>query len=95
MKRFTAIAAALALSASPVFAGQDDSKQAPAGPVQMTDAQMDSVAAGLITVVAVDTVDVNNNDVVVQVPVNVSAAVAALGEATSVAVQRGPGRITQ
>ena len=63
----------------------------------MTDAQLDKVAAGLITVVAVDVVDVNNNsilnnnDVQLLIPVNASVAVAILGAAGSEAVQR-PGR---
>ncbi|HZF76187.1 MAG TPA: hypothetical protein VE033_10205 [Acetobacteraceae bacterium] len=65
-------------------------------PVALTDAELDAVAGGLVNVgvVAVDVVDINNNDVlnnndvVVAVPVN--AAVAVLGVAT--AAQR-PGRI--
>lgn len=68
------------------------SKQAPKPqPVQMTEAQMDNVAGGaLVTAILVDVVDVNNNDVVVKIPVqanvlaNVNAAVAVLGEALSV-----------
>jgi hypothetical protein len=64
--------------------------------VALTDAELDAVAGGLVNVgvVAVDVVDINNNDVlnnndvVVAVPVN--AAVAVLGVAT--AAQR-PGRI--
>jgi hypothetical protein len=62
--------------------------------VELTDSELDAVSAGLVNVVAVDVVDINNNDVlnnndvVIAVPVN--AAVAVLGVAT--AAQR-PGRI--
>ena len=67
MKRFTAIAAALTLSAGSAFAGQDESKQPATSPVQMTDAQLDSVAAGLVVVNVSDVIDVNNNDVAISV----------------------------
>ena len=62
------------------------------GPTEMTDAEMDGVTAGaLLTVVAFDVVDVNNNKVAVQAAVN--AAVGVLGNAA--ALQNSPARITQ
>jgi hypothetical protein len=61
---------------------------------ELTDAELDAVTGGLITVVAADVVDVNNNNIVrdvdVAVPANVGAAVAVLGTATNVAAQRSP-----
>jgi len=39
--------------------------------VELTDAELDAVAAGLVTVIANDVVDVNNNDVNANVGVNV------------------------
>lgn len=85
MKTFAAIATTIALAASGSAFAQK--------PVPMTDAQMDKVVGGaLITVVAVDVLDVNNvlnnNQVTVSVPVNAAVAVAVLGQATSVAQQR-------
>ena len=63
-------------------------------PVELTDAELDAVAGGaLINVVAVDVVDINNNDVDVAIPVNAAVAVAVLGQAAAVATQ--PGRIRQ
>lgn len=81
-----AATAAFALGAAPAFAE----------PTKMTDAQMDNVTGGLLTVIAVDVVDINQNDVRVAVPVavNASAAVAVLGGAVAIAEQR-PGRVTQ
>ena len=103
MKRFAAFSFALGLATagSAALAEQRDQQSgeqnAKPQPVQMTEAQMDNVAAGLITVVALDVVDVqnvaNNLSVDVAVPVNAAAAVAVLGEAAAVAVQ--PGRIRQ
>ncbi len=62
-------------------------------PIELTDAELDAVAAGaLIDVVAVDVVDVENNNVAVSVPVN--AAVAAF-DSQAVATQGRPGRIRQ
>ena len=58
-------------------------------PVELTDAELDAVTGGLVTVVAFDVVDVNNNDVDVAIPVNAAAAVAVLGESTAVATQLG------
>jgi hypothetical protein len=63
-------------------------------PVELTDAELDAVTGGaLINVVAVDVVDINNNDVDVAIPVNAAVAVAVLGLAGAVATQ--PGRIRQ
>jgi hypothetical protein len=63
-------------------------------PVELTDAELDAVTGGaLINVVAVDVVDINNNDVDVAIPVNAAVAVAVLGQAAAVATQ--PGRIRQ
>ena len=103
MKRITTLVLALGFTgaASTALAeqtGQQGGEQnAKSQPVQMTEAQMDNVAAGLITVVALDVVDVqnvaNNLSVDVAVPVNAAAAVAVLGQAAAVAVQ--PGRIRQ
>lgn len=62
------------------------------GPTEMTDTEMDAVTAGaLLTVVAFDVVDIENNKVAVQAAVN--AAIGVLGNA--VALQRSPARITQ
>lgn len=79
-----------------VLAGPPEAEQvttsAVTGPTEMTDAEMDGVTAGaLLTVIAVDTVDINNNKVGVQAAVN--AAIAVLGEANS--AQRSVARITQ
>ena len=97
MKRIgTVIAIAALATAGTAFAGQEV-KQAKPQAVKMTDAQLDKVAAGLITVVAVDVVDVNNNsilnnnDVQLLIPVNASVAIGILGNAGAVAAQR-PGR---
>lgn len=96
MNKLTSIAFAsiLATTGTAAFAEQDTRAVDQTSPVAMTDAQMDSVAAGaLINVVAVDVVDIsnvlNNNDVRINIPVN--AAVAVLGQAT--AIQGRPGRI--
>jgi hypothetical protein len=82
-----AFAAVLATTGTVAFAEQDTQQKDQVGPVAMTDAQLDNVAAGLIaipvTVVVVDLADVsnvaNNNDVAVGIPIN--AAVALLGAA--------------
>jgi hypothetical protein len=91
----------LATAGSSALAEQRDQQvrkhEAKQQPVQMTDTQMDKVAGGaLISVVAVDVVDVqnvaNNLDVNVLLPVNASVAAGILGNAGAVSVQR-PGRI--
>ncbi len=62
-------------------------------PIELTAAEIDAVAGGaLIEVVAVDVVDIENNNVAVSVPVN--AAVAAFGSVAE-ANQGRPGRIRQ
>ncbi len=84
MKLSTLTAVVLAASTSTAFA---------AGPVQMSEAQLDKVAAGgLIDVVVVDVVDVRN--VKVAIPVNAAVAIAALGAAAG-AVATQPGNINQ
>ena len=66
-----------------------------ARPVELVDHELDAVAAGaLIDVVAVDLVDINNNDILNNVTVNlpVAAAVAVLGAAAAGnAFQGSPG----
>jgi hypothetical protein len=93
MKRFTSFLIALGLA----LAGSS----ALAKPTQMTEAQMDKVAGGLITVVAIDVVDVqnvaNNLSVDVAIPANVGANVvlAVLGAAAGSVVPTQTGRIRQ
>lgn len=68
-----------------------------AGPTPMSDEQLDAVTGGLVDVIVVDVVDVNNvanrNQVQVAIPVNAAAAVAILGASAAEATQ--PGNITQ
>jgi len=90
------IAAAFTALPAAVLAGPAESEPivtaGVSGPTEMTDAEMDGVTAGaLLTVVAFDVVDVNNNKVAVQAAVN--AAVGVLGNAA--ALQNSPARITQ
>jgi hypothetical protein len=90
------IAAMLVGFPAAVLAGPPEHEQvrtaAVSGPTEMTDAEMDTVTAGaLLTVIAFDVVDIENNKVAVQAAVN--AAVGVLGNA--VALQRSPARITQ
>lgn len=100
MKRLIAAAGALVLSVG-AYAGQADQPQQPvqqpqqasSEPVQMTDAQLDSVAAGLITIAVVDAVDIEDNQVQVAVPVNAAVAAGVLGTAGAGAAQLG--NITQ
>ena len=65
-------------------------------PVELTDAELDAVTGGLVNVVAVDVVDINNNDVLnnnnVQLNLPVAAAVAVLGTAGAITGNR-PGRV--
>ena len=87
MKKLSAVLAAAALAA-PMFAQ--------AAPVEMSDEQMDQVTAGaLLNVVAVDVVDVNNNNIAVAIPVNAAVAIAVLGGSLANAQQGQPGRIVQ
>jgi len=103
MNRFASIFVALgvATAGSTAFAEQAKdqlSMQEPTKPepMLMTDAQMDNVAAGLINVVLIDLVDIDdtlrNNNVQVAVPINAAVAANVLGGgALAVAAQR-PGR---
>ena len=98
MNRFARFITALSLALAGSSALANQSKDRPGTqtakpqPVQMSDAQMDSVAGGaLINAVLVDVVDVNNNDVQVAIPVNAAVAIGILGAAGSAALQR-PGR---
>ena len=107
MKRFATffVALGLATAGSTVLADeaidQVSQQDAKPQPVQMSDAQLDNVAAGLINVILVDVADVavNRNNVAVPVTVYlpVNAAVAVLGEAVSgqIPVLRNPGRVIQ
>ena len=64
--------------------------------VELTDAELDAVAAGqLIGIAVVDAVDIEDNEVAVAVPVNASVAAGVLGNAASGALQTRPGRIRQ
>jgi hypothetical protein len=88
------LAAASAAFAEP--AKEPLNKPAPQA-VKMSDAQLDNVAAGqaLIDVTAVDLVDVNNNNIAVNIPVNAAAAINVLGGATGAVSTQRPGRILQ
>jgi hypothetical protein len=67
MKRFTNVVVAIgfALAGSTAFAGQDKAK-----PVQMSDAQLDTIAAGQIQITD-GLVNVTVGDVTVDIPVRV------------------------
>ena len=102
MKRFASVVVALGLATAGSTAlatqpkDQVNAQASKPQPVKMTDAQMDNVAGGaLVSVVAVDVVDVENvlNNVRVAIPVNASVAIAVLGGAVAAASQ--PGRIFQ
>ncbi len=75
------LAALLAVSTGSVLAAQP--VKAAKAPQEMSDAQMDRVAAGIANfnnLVAIDVSNlVNNNDVQVAVPVNAAVAVGAVG----------------
>jgi hypothetical protein len=90
MKAFASLATAATLA----FTGSAALAQ---GPVQMTDEQLDSTAAGLITVIAVDVVDINNNQVQVAVPVTaaVTAQVGILSQQFALTEATQVGRIGQ
>jgi hypothetical protein len=104
MKRFTSFCVVLGLATAGTSAALAEEKdqqvlkqESKPQPVQMTEAQMDNVAAGaLLNVFIVDVADVNNVannlDVNVLIPVNASVAAGILGNAGSLALQR-PGRI--
>ncbi len=63
-------------------------------PVELTDVELDRVTGGLVTVVAFDVVDVENNEIIkdvrVDVDANVNAAVGLLGNAGAAAIQQSP-----
>ena len=76
MKRSSVLVFAFALSTA--------GPAALAKPVQMTDAQLDTVAAGqLVQVVVIDAVDINNvlNNLRLAVPVNAAVAAGVLSSA--------------
>jgi hypothetical protein len=92
MNRFASIFVAVGLATAGSTALAKEAKELSGAPPKpqpmlMTDAQMDNVAAGLINVLLIDTVDVEN--VRVNVPVqadviaNVNAAVAVLSDQVS------------
>ena len=104
MKRFAAFSlvvglatagpAALAEQAEDQVVRNQDSKPQP---VQMTEAQMDNVAAGaLIDIVLIDLVDIDdtlrNNNVQVAVPVNAAVAANVLGGGALAGAAQRPGR---
>ena len=66
MKRFATLFAVVGLATAGTTALADEVKDqlTKSQPVQMTDAQLDDVAAGLVTVVLVDVVDANGLTVV-------------------------------
>lgn len=89
--RYMVLAIALGLAAPTLASEQTDRQQNE--PVVMTEAQLDGVVGGqgCEAVVGCIAIDISNvlNDLNLQVGVNANAAVAILGEATS--VQRGSG----
>ena len=88
------LVSALALGAmTSVALAAEPTKPTPAqaGPVELTDAQMDGVTAG--QVVVNDVVDVGN--VAVGIPVNAAANVCAVIAACRAEAQQRPGRIQQ
>ncbi len=84
----------LGTMASSAMAQGPDVLAATDGWVKLSDAQMDAVRARLITVIAVDVVDVNNNDVDVAVPIAANVAANILGVQRVIQDAR-PGRINQ
>ena len=68
-------------STAPAFAGEP--LTAKKQPVKMTDQQLDNVAGGLVTIVAVDVVDVQTGDILRTLNVPVNAAIAVLGNAVA------------
>ena len=97
MKRIATLCIAFGLAAagSAALAAQPEQAAKPPKPqpVQMTEAQLDNVAAGaLINAVLVDVVDVNNNNVQVAIPVNAAVAVQVLGGTLANAALQQPGR---
>jgi len=76
MKSAIVAAAILGLTASGSLAAEMS-----VAPLELTDAQMDGVTAGLVTVVAVDVVDIETGDILRTVFVPVNAQIAVLGNA--------------
>jgi len=107
MKRFTSFCVALGLAAggSTALAEQIDeqisAQDSKPQPIQMTEAQLDNVTAGLLTITIVDAVDVGDVGVVVAIPVQAAAAIAAsaavavLGTAVSDDAVSTLGNVTQ
>lgn len=103
MHRFNAFVLSLALSsAGSAFASQENdrhSEQTPkAKPAQMTEAQLDNVAAGqLINVQIVDLLNDNNVEVAIPVhaAVNVAAAVGVLSSGVLARADQPVGNVTQ
>jgi hypothetical protein len=94
MKKLATLVVAAGLSVSGFAYAQPDKAEPkrPTSRVEMTDTQMDKVVGGaLINAVLVDVVDVNNNDVLVAIPVNAAVAAGILGTAGAIALQQ-PGR---
>ncbi len=104
MKKFASITlvALLAATGTSTFAGEKKASQS-AAPLEMSDAQMDSVAGGIANfnnLVAIDVNTVlNNNDVQGAVPVNAAVAVGAVGilsRQTGILTEAAaPGRLNQ
>jgi hypothetical protein len=98
MKRFATLFVALGLATAGSTALADQAKdqlnkqKAKPQPVQMTEAQLDNVAGGLVDIVLVDVVDVEKNNLAVAANVPINAAVAAFGSFAT-ATQTRPGRI--
>ncbi len=66
-----------------------------AAPIELTDAELDAVAGGLLdNVTVVDVVDVNDNQVQLAVPVNAAVAAAAFDSVAN-ATATQPGNINQ
>lgn len=84
MKKFASLTLVALLAATGTSTFAEETKVPPsAAPLEMSDAQMDSVAAGIANFNNLVAIDVNNvlsgNDVQVAVPVNAAVAVGAVG----------------
>jgi hypothetical protein len=94
---YSSVLAFSVMGAAPAFA-QDDPTSPTGGPVMLSAAEMDTARGGaLLTVFAVDVVDVNNNNIGVNVPVNAAVGANVLCStctANPTADQR-PGNFTQ
>jgi hypothetical protein len=56
-------------------------------PTELTDAELDVVAGGLVTVVATDLIEINNNDVEVAIPIAAGVGVLGAGVAGNITRQ--------